>query len=87
MKGQEINTVTLYKSRFTGKTIQEGEVSNSLIGQGPEMTQVLIQEFFDSRKCGVCTIITAEDNCIQFTRDVEGLKVALYLGGCAPVPK
>jgi hypothetical protein len=81
IKGQEIDVVVLNKSRFVGKTIREGEVSNSLTGQGPEMTQALMQEFFDSPKFDVCTVRTKDGNCIQFTREEGVLKVTLYSGG------
>ena len=68
---QEICIVILHKSRFVGKTVQEGEVSNSLTGHGPEMTQALIQEFFDSPKFDTCNIITKDNGCVQFTRKKE----------------
>ena len=81
--GREVRIVTLYKSRAVGKTIQEGEVADSLTGQGPEMTQALLQEFFDSQKFDSCSVITENNDCIQFTRENGVLKVVFYLGSPA----
>lgn len=80
IEGQEIKVVILCKSRFVGKTVQEEEVLNSLTGQGPEMTQALLQEFFDSKKFDVCSIITEDNNCVQFSRENGEIKVSFFEG-------
>lgn len=76
-KAQGIRVVILCKSRHVGNTVQEGEVSNSLTGEGPDSIQELLQRFFSLREFDTCSLILENGDCVQFIRENGEIEVAL----------